>query len=546
MTRTKPDMTQEMRNRWQLLAKASESKELQAHIYELCRRDILYWFRNFVYTDKNTRYFSHDEPSILPFIPFPFQEECILEVWESIMDWTRPIQERTWLTSVFIEKSRQMGISWLVMAIFTYGFIFHNHKYHVISQKEELVDKIGDMKSLFGKIRFIIGNLPTRMLPQGLSKDAGTVCNKYMTISRADWTWAITGESANPNASRSGTYNAIFLDEFAHMSNAVAINTAAASATPCRIYNSTPNGEGNEFYRMRRLTVPRKDEYWRMLPPEIKGLRYHWTDHPLKDQAWYDEEVKGMSKEKIAQELDISYNTAIVGRVYPTFATESISIEYDPERPLYVFMDNSHWWADPHAIILAQRTDLTIDLIDSIELNCSVTDMAEFMAGQPKPTIGTLGNAQLSFLERYKKYNRQKATFIDDPYDTHTTLNQSTIYEEYKKVWIYLNTPADRSKTSQIQKTQGQIYKIRYSHNCSDMASAIMNARYPERPENSNSSKPNTLPVHDWTSHYRTALEYGITRMLENPLSKKWHKALLSDTPFHNSYYWPKFTNQYR
>jgi hypothetical protein len=33
------------------------------------------------------------------------------------------------------------------------------------------------------------------------------------------------------------------MDEMAFMSNATAINTSAASATPCRIFNSTPNGE---------------------------------------------------------------------------------------------------------------------------------------------------------------------------------------------------------------------------------------------------------------------------------------------------------------
>lgn len=103
-----------------------------------------------------------------------------------------------------------------------------------------------------------MANLPSWMLPQGYTRNTGTEYNKYMSLTRGDGTGGITGESANPNASRSGTYNAIFMDEMAFMSNATTINTAAASATPCRIFNSTPNGEGNEFYRMRQLTVVRK------------------------------------------------------------------------------------------------------------------------------------------------------------------------------------------------------------------------------------------------------------------------------------------------
>ena len=89
------------------------------------------------------------------------------------------------------------------MAVFVYGFVFHNHKYHVISQKETDVDKIGDMRSLLQKCRFILNNLPSWMLPKGFTKNTGTETNKYMSLSRLDTTGGITGESANPNASRS-------------------------------------------------------------------------------------------------------------------------------------------------------------------------------------------------------------------------------------------------------------------------------------------------------------------------------------------------------
>lgn len=491
---------------------------VQAIEMENCRIDILYWFKNYAWTDKNTSLFNSSDPWVIPFIPFPFQEEAILEMRESIMEGTKPVNERTKLTNIIVEKSRQMWLSWIIIAVFVYWFVFHNMKFHCISQKEDLVDKIWDMKSLFEKARFIIRNLPEWMIPKGFSKDSGWWGNKYMSLSREDGTWAITWESANPNASRSGTYNAILLDEFAFQSNANTINSAAASATPCRIFNSTPNWEGNEFYRMRRMAIERIDENKQKLPPELKLLRYHRSQHPLYTKEWYANKIKGMDSQMIAQELEINYNTALIGRVYNDFSSSESDISYDHDAPLYIAIDNSHGGMDPHAMILAQLIDNNIHIIDTLEINCSVTDMANICVGEVKCEIN---NRQLDFIERYKKYNFRRATFISDPYDTHATLNQSTIFEEYRKVKIYLNTPQERKKKEQIMKTRAELYRVKYNAYCYDFASAIMNARYPERKEGTNNTNPTEIPIHDWTSHYRSALEYLIQFLSENTTANK-------------------------
>ena len=76
--------------------------------------------------------------------------------------------------------------------------------------------------------------------------------------------------------------------------------------------------------------------------------------------------------------------------------------------------------------------------------------------------------------------------------------------------------PEERSKEQQILKTRTNLYRIRYNELCKDFASFILNARYPERKEDSNSTKPFLLPVHNQTSHARTSLEYLATYLLEN------------------------------
>jgi len=92
--------------------------------------------------------------------------------------------------------------------------------------------------------------------------------------------------------------------------------------------------------------------------------------------------------------------------------------------------------------------------------------------------------------------------------------------------------PEERSKQEQILKTRTNIYRIRYNEYCQDFASAILNARYPTLKEDSNSTKPFVLPVHNWTSHYRTAFEYLVTYWLENPLVVTTDRILKDTRPY--------------
>ena len=158
----------QLQERVNLLAKAKNNPKLQGIEIEMCKRDPIYFFNTYLYTDKNKTLFTDESPDVIPFILFPFQEEYVTEVWKSITEGNKPVNERdpNELTNVFIEKSRQMGISWLTCGLFLYGFIFHHHKYTIISRTSDEVDKLGDMDSMFEKIRFMIRNLPSWMLPQ--------------------------------------------------------------------------------------------------------------------------------------------------------------------------------------------------------------------------------------------------------------------------------------------------------------------------------------------------------------------------------------------
>ena len=225
-----------------------------------------------------------------------------------------------------------------------------------------------------------------------------------------------------------------------------------------------------------------------------------------------------MDAVSIAQELEIDYNVAVVWRVYPDFPSEACEVEYNDTLPLYVSIDNSHWGTDPNAIICMQIDGANWNIIDYCEINSTPQDTASLLVCGPKCM---LNNNQLAFLERYKKYNWKRATFIADPYDTKSAMGNSTILDDYRKVWINLALPQNKNKQEQIMKTKSNLYRFKYNNNCLDFATCILNARYPERKDTSQSTKPFELPVHDWTSHARTALEYLVTYLDEHQPAKK-------------------------
>ena len=143
-----------------------------------------------------------------------------------------------------------------------------------------------------------------------------------------------------------------------------------------------------------------------------------------------------MDKVSIAQELEIDYNVAVVGRVYPDFPSEANKdVKYNPHLPLYVVIDNSHGGTDPNAVICIQDNGIYWDIVDAIEVQTNPLDMANFMVGQPKiDLVKELTNNQMEFKDRYVNYDWRRATFIGDPYDTKSALGNSTILDDYRSV----------------------------------------------------------------------------------------------------------------
>lgn len=230
-------------------------------------------------------------PTTMPFLLFPKQREYLtwlLARWKGREDG-------------LVEKSRDMGISWLCVAFAVWLWVFHPGATAGFgSRKEDLVDRIGDPDSLFWKARTLIGLLPAEFKPEGYDEQKHA---PFMRIINPQTGSIIRGE-AGDNIGRGGRASIYFKDESAFYEHAQAIDAALSQTTNCQIDVSTPNGEGNPFWQKRH-------------GGKIPVFVFDWRDDPRKDQAWYDKQRATRDPVTVAQEIDRDYAASVTNAWIP-------------------------------------------------------------------------------------------------------------------------------------------------------------------------------------------------------------------------------------
>ena len=226
-------------------------------------------------------------PTVIPFLLFEKQEEwCLwfLERWKN---------REPGIT----EKSREMGLSWLNVALASTICLFNEGIIAGFgSRKEEYVDKIGDPKSLFFKARQFLSLLPPEF--------SGAWDSAHMKIQIHGTQSVMTGE-AGDNIGRGNRSSFYFVDESAWLQRPELVEASLSETTNCRQDISTPKGMNNPFARKR-------------FGGNIKVFTFHWRDDPRKDDAWYQKKCKDIDDPVvIAQEIDLDYSASVEGVMIP-------------------------------------------------------------------------------------------------------------------------------------------------------------------------------------------------------------------------------------
>jgi len=235
-------------------------------------------------------------PAIIPFLLFPRQEEWI--DW-CINNWRN--QE-----SAPVEKSRDMGLSWLTVGLGVTLSLFNDDM--VIgfgSRKEEYVDKIGDPKSLFWKAREFTCLLP----PEFRGGFIRGKTDPHMRILFPDTNSSLIGE-AGDNIGRGNRASIYFVDEAAFLERPTLVDASLSQTTNCRIDVSTPNGMANPFAE-------------KVKSGNFDTFTFHWRDDPRKDDEWYEKQKIKLDPVTLAQEVDLDYAASVEGVLIPSAWVQS-------------------------------------------------------------------------------------------------------------------------------------------------------------------------------------------------------------------------------
>jgi hypothetical protein len=236
-----------------------------------CKEDPVYFAKNYI------KIVSLDH-GLVPFELYPFQERLINNFHNNRFN--------------ICKMPRQTGKSTTVVSYLLHYAVFNDNVNIAI-----LANKASTARDLLGRLQLAYENLPKWMQQGIISWNKGSL--ELENGSK------ISSNSTSSSAVRGGSYNVIFLDEFAFIPNHIADDffasvypTISSGQSTKVIIVSTPRGM-NHFYRMWHDAERGKNEY---VPTDV-----HWSEVPGRDENWKAQTIANTSEQQFKVEFECEF-----------------------------------------------------------------------------------------------------------------------------------------------------------------------------------------------------------------------------------------------
>lgn len=317
-----------------------DDEQRQREVMKWCARSPLFYINAFVWitrqniiaSDGSQRGITTEE-SVLPLVTWVVQDELVGRMIESIENGR----------SLMIDKSREMGATFLSVAVFDWFWRFRpGVVLGEMSRKALLVDDLDNPYSLFSRHDLIHRMLPPWMRPKRTRKR-----NLIVNLENGS---SLVGEPTTGDVGQAGRAIAYFIDEAARIDNLRAVDASLSDTTSCKIINSTAQGPTQFSKMLAEGRYPVFQLHWSRHPE--KGRGRYMGEHPHKRtrairSPWYDKQVASRSEKDTAMNLDMDHASAGT-----QFFSQSAVIRQKqehgrkPTRQGFIRMTRNHWSSD--------------------------------------------------------------------------------------------------------------------------------------------------------------------------------------------------------
>jgi hypothetical protein len=246
---------------------------------------------------------------------------------------------------------------------------------------------------------------------------------------------------------------------------------------------------------------------------KIKVITLNHELDPRKTPEWLERQRERRSAEDFAREIMINWEGSIEGRVYPEVKQAEFDFfPYDPAWGLYFSWD---FGLDGVGLGAWQINPLNgkLRLVDSYENNNVPIQFYFPLLGQPTDSVFQYNDKDLEAIQAFKDF--KKAIHYGDPDVSKRSFSSQDMKSTRRAltdIGVYIQTRPD-SNTFVVRREKTKIWlqrgiEVNNTPRNEQWLECIKNARYPQRTENSQQTSEVNLPIHDFTSHHRTSLEY--------------------------------------
>ncbi len=241
-------------------------------------REIAKCMENPIYFVKKYTKIVNIDDGLVPFNMYPFQEKMVDTFHNNRFS--------------ICKLPRQSGKSTTIIAYLLHQVIFNDNINVAI-----LANKSTTARDLLGRLQLAYENLPTFLQQGVLNWNKGSL--ELENGSK------ILAAATSSSAIRGGSFNIIFLDEFAFIPANISeqffssVYPTISSGKKSKVMIvSTPHGM-NMFYKLWNDAIHKRNDY---VPIEV-----HWSEVPGRDDKWKEETIRNTSEAQFATEFECEF-----------------------------------------------------------------------------------------------------------------------------------------------------------------------------------------------------------------------------------------------